>query len=403
VGDTAIKVEGVSKKFCRRLRQAMYYGSVDVGRGMMGLQADTGSLRPGEFWAVRDVSFELKKGETMGLIGPNGSGKSTLLRLLNGIYQPDAGRIEITGRVGALIAVGAGFHPLMTGRENIYLNCTILGMTRGEIDKRFDDIVGFADIGEFLDSPVKTYSSGMYVRLAFSCAIHVDPDILLIDEVLAVGDLAFSVKCVEKIKEFKGQGKTIILVTHDPGPVKRVCGRALLLEKGKVSLDGPSGAVVDSYMRSQTKPDGPGESQARRWGTGDIKITSATFLDEDGRPANGAVQGSPVTAVLEFEAKKKVDGPVFGMVFRDHKGEVMSIVNTRQSGPPLSVEGDGSIRLSVDAFNLTPGMYAVTVAVYDSDRLYPFDELRDICSFEVKDAGLDNHGLVYLPSRWELS
>ncbi|MCK4325438.1 ABC transporter ATP-binding protein, partial [bacterium] len=185
MNDIAIKVEHVSKKFCKRLRHTMLYGTVDIARSTLGLLPHSGQLRVGEFWAVDDVSFELKRGETLGIIGPNGAGKTTVLKMLNGIFMPDKGKIIIKGRVGALIEVGAGFHPMLTGRENIYINGTILGMSKREIDKKFDDIVNFADIGDFIDSPVKHYSSGMYVRLGFAIAIHCEPDILLVDEVLA--------------------------------------------------------------------------------------------------------------------------------------------------------------------------------------------------------------------------
>ena len=189
--DTVIKVENVSKKYCRSLKHTMMYGMQDIARNSIGLKSCSDTLREGEFWALNDVSFEVKKGETLGIVGANGSGKSTLLKLLNGIFMPDKGRIEINGRVGALIEVGAGFHPMLTGRENIYVNGAILGMSKKEIDKKFDEIVDFADIGDFIDSPVKHYSSGMYVRLGFAIASHADLDILMVDEVLAVGDFRF--------------------------------------------------------------------------------------------------------------------------------------------------------------------------------------------------------------------
>src|SRR3989338_5925733 len=192
--DLAIRVEGVSKKYCKSLKRSMLYGMADVARNLCGLRSPSGLLRPREFWAVDDVSFEVRRGESFGLIGPNGSGKTTLLKMLNGIFWPDKGKITTRGRVGALIAVGAGFHPLLTGRENIYINGAILGMNKREIDKKFDSIVEFADIGDFLDSPVKHYSSGMFVRLGFAIAIHCEPDILLLDEVLAVGAINFQKK-----------------------------------------------------------------------------------------------------------------------------------------------------------------------------------------------------------------
>jgi homopolymeric O-antigen transport system ATP-binding protein len=253
--DVVIRVDGISKKFARRIRHNMLYGTLDVGRGMLGMETRTDVLRPGEFWAVDDVSFDLKRGDTLGLIGPNGSGKSTLLRLLNGVYQPDKGRIEINGRVGALIAVGAGFHPLMTGRENIYLNGSILGMSRAEIDRKFDAIIDFADIGDFLDAPVKTYSSGMHVRLGFAIAIHCEPEILLVDEVLAVGDMFFRAKCMQKMRSMLDDGVALIIVSHATDTLKSVCRKGLLLNHGRlVSLDSID-KVAEKYFTAKVESE----------------------------------------------------------------------------------------------------------------------------------------------------
>src|SRR3990172_3423613 len=199
--DVVIKAEHVSKKYCKSLKHSMSYGLQDIGRNLVGLSSRSELLRKNEFWAVDDVSFELKRGEALGLIGPNGCGKSTLLKMLNGIFWPDKGKITMKGKVGGLIEVGAGFHPLLTGRENVYINGAILGMSRKEIDDKFDDIVEFADIEDFIDAPVKSYSSGMFVRLGFAVAAHCEPDVLLVDEVLAVGDVNFQNRCLRRINE----------------------------------------------------------------------------------------------------------------------------------------------------------------------------------------------------------
>lgn len=211
----------------------MLYGIADIGRNILGLSSHPESLRKNEFWAVKKVSFELKKGEVLGIIGPNGSGKTTLLKMLNGIFWPDKGKITIKGRVGALIEVGAGFHPMLTGRENIYVNAAILGMTKKEVDKKFDDIVEFADIGGFLDTPVKFYSSGMFVRLGFAVAVHCKPDILLVDEVLAVGDEGFQIKCFNKIGELKKNGTTAILVSHNMHIISTFTEKVIFFNNGK--------------------------------------------------------------------------------------------------------------------------------------------------------------------------
>lgn len=246
----AIEIRNVSKKFCKNIKRLMMYGLADVVRGILNLQVHAERLRRDEFWALRNVSFNVKKGESVGLIGLNGSGKSSLLKLINGIFLPDVGEIVVQGKTGALIEAGVGFHPSLTGRENIYLNGTILGMNKKEIDERFSDIVRFAEIKEFLDTPVKNYSSGMVVRLGFSIAVHSAPDILLIDEILAVGDLTFQKKCFEKIKSLRrDHNVTIVFVSHDMENIRRICDRCVLLERGKIKMIGETERVVSAYLR----------------------------------------------------------------------------------------------------------------------------------------------------------
>ncbi len=231
--DIAIRINHVSKKYCKSLKRSMFYGVKDIGRNILGMSSHSENLRKNEFWALDDVSFEVKKGETLGIIGPNGSGKTTLLKLLNGIFWPDKGKIAVKGKMGALIQVGAGFHPLLTGRENVYLNAAILGMTKKEVDEKFDDIIEFADIGDFIDTPVKFYSSGMFVRLGFAVAVHCHPDILLVDEVLAVGDAGFQNKCFNKIGELKKNGATTILVSHNLHVISTFTEKVIFLNNGK--------------------------------------------------------------------------------------------------------------------------------------------------------------------------
>lgn len=245
----AVRVENAAKKYCKSLKRSMLYGLMDISRNMLGLSSRPDKLRKNEFWAVSDVSFELKKGEVLGIIGPNGSGKTTLLKMLNGIFWPDKGKISIKGRVGALIEVGAGFHPLLTGRENIYVNGAILDMSKDEINRKFDDIVRFADIGDFIDTPVKHYSSGMFVRLGFAIAVHCEPDVLLIDEILAVGDSGFQAKCFNKIGELKQKGTTTILVSHNMHIVSVFSDRAIVLKDGRASYFENVGEGVREYTK----------------------------------------------------------------------------------------------------------------------------------------------------------
>ena len=282
--DVLVRAEGVSKKFCRDLKKSLWYGVKDMASELLPFGSkqlseksylvsgsnnghspthngktnafQSSALRPGEFWAVNDVSFELKRGECLGLIGGNGAGKTTLLKMLNGLIKPDHGRIEMRGRVGALIALGAGFNPILTGRENIYVNGRVLGLSRKEIDAKIDEIIDFAGMEEFIDTPVQSYSSGMQVRLGFAVATAIEPNILLIDEVLAVGDASFQSKCVNVIKGLQKRGVAIILVSHDMHNILRYCQFGLYLKRGQVAAAGPIDAVTADYRQEQDAVDG---------------------------------------------------------------------------------------------------------------------------------------------------
>jgi ABC-type polysaccharide/polyol phosphate transport system ATPase subunit len=263
--ETIVSVENVSKKFCRSLRQGMVYTLKDISSSTLGFASNSHQLRPGEFWAVNDVSFSVQRGECLGLLGTNGAGKSTLLKMLNGIIHPDKGYIRLRGRVGALIEVGAGFHPMLSGRENIYVSGTILGMSRREVARKFDAIVDFSGLDPaVLDGPVKTYSSGMYMRLGFSVAIHSEPDILLIDEALAVGDIAFVGKCRRQITQLLAGGTAVIFVTHRLYEAEAICKNALLLEAGKLVQHESVHAVIETYRRqvAQQQPSSDPVAQA---------------------------------------------------------------------------------------------------------------------------------------------
>lgn len=249
MSDTLVKVEGVSKKFCRSLKKSLWYGMQDLGREITGLKhGGEGELRPDEFWAVNNLSFEIKRGECLGLIGRNGAGKTTLLRMLNGLIKPDRGRIEIRGRIGALIALGSGFNPILTGRENIYVSASVFGLTKKETDAKLDEIINFAEIGEFVDMPVKNYSSGMNVRLGFAVATSFSTDVLLIDEVLAVGDVKFRMKCYDRINATVDRGIAAVLVSHNAIDISRVCTSAMLLRRGERVTSGSPSDVLSSYQ-----------------------------------------------------------------------------------------------------------------------------------------------------------
>lgn len=248
--DVLIKVENVSKKFCRSLKRSMFYGIEDIARDFLHLKNTSDHLRPEEFWAVDNVSFEVKRGECLGIIGRNGAGKSTLLKMLNGIYMPDKGKITIKGKVGALIEVGAGFHPMLTGRENVYVNGAILGMSKREIDKKFDEIVAFAELEEFIDMPVKHYSSGMYVRLGFAIAIQMKPDVLVLDEILAVGDMGFRAKCYNIIAKTMKES-AVIFVSHNLDLINRTCNRCIFIKKGNIYAEGRAKDIAKFYITNE--------------------------------------------------------------------------------------------------------------------------------------------------------
>jgi len=298
--DIAVRVDRISKKFVKNFQRSMYYGAVDVMKNMLSIKNRTDILRTDEFWAVQNISFELKRGHALGVIGPNGSGKSTLLRLLNGIYPPDQGRIEIRGHIGALIALGAGFHPLMTGRENIYLNAAILGMSRKMIHAQFDEIIDFAEIGDFLDAPVKTYSSGMYVRLGFAIATQAHPEIMLVDEVLAVGDANFQKKCFDRLLRLRDDGTSLIFISHSMSAVERLCTECLLMKHGQQLFLGNTRECVQRYFHELSMENLERSPDSSSIGVGDVKISDVFVFQEHGDKKNPNIEFGK-NIVIEFK------------------------------------------------------------------------------------------------------
>jgi len=341
--NSVIEVNRVSKKFCKDLNSTIKYGFTDIGKSVLGVKSSS-KLRPQEFWALDDISFKLKRGETLGIIGPNGSGKSTLLKLLNGIFAPDKGTIKIKGKVGALIDVGAGFHPMLTGRENIYINGSILGMSKKEIDKKFDKIVNFADIGDFLDVPVKNYSSGMHVRLGFAIAIHANPDILLVDEVLAVGDYNFQRKCLDKMRENVEKDMSLILVTHSLHSLIGSVEKTLLLDKGKIMSFGRPKKIIDKYIENVNKKTSHYKHPLAfiRRGSGEARITKTSMFDKDGREIVKLPSGSPLKIKAFFRVNKPFDNPVFFFSIVDIvSGQTVLFCSSEERYRIKKVEKDG--------------------------------------------------------------
>ena len=399
--DTVIKVEHLSKKYCKFLKKSMYYGMMDIGRNMFGLASHSERLRKGEFWALNDVSFDVKKGETLGIIGANGSGKTTLLKLLNGIFWPDRGRIAIKGKVGVLIEAGAGFHPLLTGRENIYLNAAILGMKKRDVEEKFDSIVEFADIGDFIDAPVKHYSSGMFVRLGFAIAAHSEPDILLIDEVLAVGDERFQRQSVKKISQLQENGATIVFVSHELTTVEGVCSKVLWLEKGKTRIEGTPEAVIDEYLHhvGQTLTRN-GKESARRWGTGEAEITDVSLFNSENERIDRLNSGDEVIVTLTVRFRKQIKNPIFGITFKNDKGIVVYGMNSRWRHMSLGTfEENEEIKVIFRQKMLVAGgLYYVDPAVAYSDGMTFCDRREKALSFIV-DLPIQSLGISNLDSQ----
>ena len=350
---------------------------------------------------LRGLDFRARQGEMVGLIGRNGSGKSTLLKIMAGIYRRSAGEVSLRGRVSALIELGAGFHPDFTGRENIFLYGIILGLSKAEVRKKFDRIVAFAELEDYIDSPVRTYSSGMYVRLGFSVAVNVDPEILLIDEVMAVGDAGFRKKCEQKILEFKKAGKTIVLVSHDLDEVERFCDRVTWLNEGVIQADGPPSQVVATYRNFITGQDGGSLREGSdRWGDGRVRLTGIETLDKDGHARTSFRPGERLRVVLAYEMDRPSPDIAFGLSLSRADGTHVFGTNTHLDG--LTLEGlpeKGRVELVLERQDLTNGLYHLDAAVH-SRAGEPHDYWTKAASFTVS-SDLEYDGIYRPPHTWK--
>jgi len=375
-----IAVDHASKKFTRSLRRTMLYGMTDIAGDLAGISGSETTLRKDEFWAVDDSSFQVAPGECVALLGPNGAGKSTMLKMLNGIILPNKGRITMRGRVGALIEVGAGFHPLLTGRENVYVNGAILGLTKKEVDARFDSIVDFAELGEFIDSPVKMYSSGMYVRLGFAVAAHVDPDILLIDEVLAVGDVGFRMKCFKHLLSLLDNGTSIVLVSHAVNQLSRVTNRAVVYAEGRQVFDGPLAEGIGEYQtvlhvedtNDTTVHDKP------------IAIASVTTVDDQGQPKSDFQTGDDLNIDIELTAKQARDDLRIIVAVESPSAGGLGSVSTPYQQFQFTVTPPGNIiRLTLPNIPLMVGGYHLDVSLFGADIEDFIDRRNPGASFKI--------------------
>ncbi|RJQ33030.1 MAG: ABC transporter ATP-binding protein [Actinobacteria bacterium] len=349
-----------------------------------------------EFWALKGVSFKVFKGETLGIIGENGSGKSTLLKCISGILEPSKGCIKVKGKISPLLELGAGFHPELSGRENIFINGAILGLTKKQIQERYDKIVAFAELEDFIDTQVKFYSSGMYIRLGFAVAIFADPDILMVDEVLAVGDESFRKKCFDKIKEFQKMNKTIIIVTHDMGSAYRFCDRLVLLSKGKINKEGKPKEIVRNYVNSVIEDEKFSEK-----GSKDIVLTKVELFDENETKQTNFSPGDNLVISITYNAKTAIKNPIFGFAIFDQQGNHCFGTHTKYKGLNIpEVNGVGLIRFKLDSLPMLNGKFYLTVAaINESNDIY--HELKNCLSFEVTSSN-DDEGTLYIPVECEI-
>ena len=410
--ENAIEVRNVTKKF------KVFY---DKGSQLKEKMLFKKRNRYEERWVLKGISFEVKKGEAIGLIGHNGCGKSTTLKLLTKIIYPDSGSIEMKGRVSSLIELGAGFHPDMSGRENIYTNASIFGLTRKEINERMDDIIEFSELEEFLDNPVRTYSSGMYMRLAFSVAINVDADILLIDEILAVGDVNFQAKCFNRLREIKAQGTTIVIVSHAMGQIEQICDRSIWIHEGLIKAEGAPRDIHPEYLdymghkrqeiadkenarkeekdkkhdskhsrKADSKKQEGGdekitkpEEQNKRWGNGMARIEKVKLLNQEKKSQTVFETGEDITIQLDYKIKEKIKDAVIGIGIFRSDGLQCYGTNTRIDAiPEYNLEQDGMIQIGLEKVELLPGRYLLDVAI-ESEIGIPVDYYREASTFDI--------------------
>jgi ABC-type polysaccharide/polyol phosphate transport system ATPase subunit len=351
--------------------------------------------RSEHMWALRDVSFEVKEGEALGIVGHNGAGKTTILRILSSITSPTQGEITVRGRLAALVEVSSGFHPELTGRENVYLHGAMLGMRRTEIRRKLESIIEFSGVGQYIDVPVKRYSSGMYVRLGFSIAAHLDPDVLLLDEVLAVGDAAFQAKCLERIAELRKKGRTIVFISHDLAAVYRICDRALLLSHGRVLMDGPARSVIDQYQ--QMTFAGASVEEASDSDTA-ARCTSVSFSSPD---TSGSIRtGYPLVARLGYRASRRVTGVVFRISIYWPSGYLCAQLSTESSLGGYSLEpGAGTIEFDCPVLPVVPGLYRVDLAIEANGQEI---NLRERCATLRVEPGKIVSGDFYIENSWKI-
>ena len=406
--NVVISVENVSKKFCRDLKRSLLYAVQDISTELVGANRKSETLRPKEFWALNNLSFQLRRGEALGLVGSNGAGKSTLLRIISGLIKPDSGCVKVRGRVAPLIALGSGFNPILTGRENIYANMSILGLSTQQIEDRFQDVIDFAEIADAIDSPVQTYSSGMAARLGFACAVHIEPEILLIDEVLAVGDIKFKMKCHRQLSKMREKGTAFILVSHNSHSVLNICETSVYLSKGQLIASGDTEAVIRKYeedlclvgaenaLGKMVLPEKPEKESSG------LDIVSLGFKDEEGNPIERLLSGESAYLCVECKAYKKVDNANLGILVTALSGEnglVLYLTSSSDKEELTIPPGKSEIQMYMPYCSLIPGVYSARI--YIRRDVYSFD-IVDSFRFTVKTNKTISRCLFYQPRKWQV-
>lgn len=409
--EVVISVENVSKKFCRDLKRSLLYGIQDIATEVVGRTRKSDALRKSEFWALKDVSFQLRQGQALGLVGSNGAGKSTLLRIISGLIKPDTGCVRIKGRVAPLIALGAGFNPILTGRENIYANMSILGLSTQEIEERFQEVVDFAEIWDAIDAPVQTYSSGMAARLGFACAIHTQPEILLIDEVLAVGDIKFKAKCYRKLDELRQQGTSFVLVNHNPQAILHACDSAIYLVKGNLIAYGRTEIIIEKYEEDLflggTKKTAevmflPPKLESESFG---MDIVSLFFRSGEGNITESLESGDPAFFCVGCKARDLFDDVNVHLKIKKigeegGAGAVLFLSSETDKNFFHVPLGKHEIQVQMPYLGVAPGMYTMSIKL-KKGSFYTFDAVENF-RFTVNSNGKMSECKFYQPRLWKL-
>ncbi|KST64259.1 ABC transporter ATP-binding protein [Mastigocoleus testarum] len=407
--EVVLSVNGVSKKFCRDLKRSLLYGIQDIAAEVLGLREKSDKLRAKEFWTLDNVSFELRRGEALGLVGKNGSGKSTLLRIIAGLIKPDTGLVEINGRVAPLIALGAGFNPILTGRENVYANMSILGLSNKEIDERFDEVVEFAEIGDAIDAPVWSYSSRMAARLGFSSALHTEPEILLIDEVLAVGDIKFRSKCHLRLYQLRQKGISVILVSHNPQAILDICDFSVYLRKGQLITSGHTDEVMRIYEkdifsgRKQPAQGAIAIPENTKVKSSGIDITYLCFRNSQLDKVKSPVTGEKCFFCVGYQSRIKDENLGLSLTIQEVTGEgetILSLSSFNDRAVLKVLPGKYEVQVALPNLGLRPGSYTIKILL-GKDNLNMFDCVKSF-RFTVEGKELMSQCLYYQARSWEV-